>query len=123
MLSIVMFETELFSCSAKQVIYTVVSSRLRSRLGRSQQFSPSPRGRDYVVSDRLTEFVNVASVIQTCKKKEAKEPFVVGANKLLGSKLGWIYLQHTRFPKVSRPVLFSSLPSRYAYGVRDKSIE
>lgn len=77
-----------------------------------------------MVSDRLTEFVNVASVYSNVqKKKEAKEPFVVGANKLLGSKLGWVYLQHTRFPKVSRPILFTSLPSRYAYGVCDKSIE
>lgn len=73
MLSIVMFETELFSCSAKQVIYTVVSSRLRSRLGRSQQFSPSPRGRDQVVSDRLTEFVNVASVYSNVQKKKRRQ--------------------------------------------------
>ena len=32
--------------------------------------------------------------------------FFFKANKLLGGKLGWIHLQHTRFPKASRPVLF-----------------
>ena len=35
-----------------------------------------------------------------------KEPFFFRANKLLGGKLGWIHLQHTRFRKASRPVLF-----------------
>ena len=35
-----------------------------------------------------------------------KEPFFFRANKLLGGKLGWIHLQHTRFLKASSPVLF-----------------
>ena len=61
-----------------------------------------------VVSDRLIEFVNVASVIQTSKNKnEAKEPFVVGANKPLGDKLGWIYLQLIcAFQKFRNPLYF-----------------
>ena len=32
--------------------------------------------------------------------------FFFRANKLLGGKLGWIHLQHTRFLKASSPVLF-----------------
>lgn len=37
---------------------------------------------------------------------ETKEPFFFRANKLLGGKLGWVHLQHRRFPKALRPVLF-----------------
>lgn len=37
---------------------------------------------------------------------ETKEPFFSIANKLLVGKLAWIHLHHTRFPKVSRPILF-----------------
>ena len=46
------------------------------------------------------------------KKNVAKEPFVVGANKLLGGKLGWIYLQHyTCFPEKFRdPFDFHRFP-------------